>query len=133
MIDPITAPSTVNRFDGLLDGTQATALRFVYHTMTLEPSAGQFEMPSGRMVSDHDPEYLDWFFASAWGTTRKAAAWLGVPEPLFVAACAVVVSASIRSTCGKRTCWRRPRWNNAPSCRQRCALRFGPGSFGCLA
>jgi hypothetical protein len=93
MIDPITAPSTVNRFDGLLDGTQATALRFVYHTMTLEPSAGQFEMPSGRMVSDHDPEYLDWFFASAWGTTRKAAAWLGVPEPLFVAACAVVVDS----------------------------------------
>lgn len=89
MPDHTTAPVTVNRFEGVLDGTPAAAARFVERVLALPHVEGPVELPSGRMVATYDPEYLDWFFATAWGTTKKAAAWLGVPEQLFLIACNV--------------------------------------------
>lgn len=92
MPDHTTAPVTVNRFEGVLDGTPAAAARFVERVLALPHVEGPVELPSGRMVATYDPEYLDWFFATAWGTTKKAAAWLGVPEQLFLIACNVAAA-----------------------------------------
>ena len=93
MLDHTTATASVNRFEGILDGTPATAQHFVSCVLAMGPAEGLVELPSGRRVATYDPEYLDWLFAAAWRTPRKAAAWLGVPEPLFVAACAAVAKS----------------------------------------